>query len=105
MSPGSTHSGETDSQTFTDIYTSTLLNEANGQKHQLFRHFMSLETILSYRNTHFHHRGKKINYYPAKLTNMLPLVPMSSSGKFNPVSITNYWDVGVRKHAQLLSHV
>ena len=48
--------------------------------------------------------GEKINYYPAKLTNMLPLVPMSSSGKFNPVSITNYWDVGVRMHAQLLSH-
>ena len=105
MSPGSTHSGESDSQTCTDLYTSTLLNEANGQRHQLFRHFMSLETILSYRNTLFHHREKKINYYPAKLANMLPLVPTSSSGKFNPVSITSYWDGGVCTRAQVLSHV
>lgn len=45
---------------------------------------------------------KKINYYPAKLANMLPLVPTSSSGKFNPVSITSYWDGGVCMHAQVL---
>lgn len=46
------------------------LNAVNGQRYQLFRHFMSLETILFYRNTCFRHRKKK------KLTSILPNSPM-----------------------------
>lgn len=35
---------------------------------------------------------KKINQYPTKLTNVLSLIHIGSSGTVNPVSITNYWD-------------
>lgn len=93
MSPGSTLFDETHQKTSTDFYISTLPECSQWPKVPAVQTFhVTGDYFILQKYVFPPQEKKKINQYPTKLTNVLSLIHIGSSGTVNPVSITNYWD-------------